>query len=254
MTDTQPPESGGFLPPTPSSMPSPHPSVPSSSSTRFLSDLPHPRNRALRPGSNKEDMVRNYASGKLMQISRRYVKKFGTPEPGEELTGYQDFSELCKDLDAVVNVLWLSGTPSLQIQILLRIASEFTEYVPSFPPAPDATLRLLRKLDHCFASLAAGQDFVTKETLPGFEDGLTGAMTTTDMVRCRSTVESTRSLMFRLLGDVLENDTGVGGEEGEDEDERGEPTAADLGRINTEVDRIYENTIIAIGNRLGDGL
>ena len=113
---------------------------------------------------------------------------------------------------------------------------------------------MLRKLDHCFASLAAGQDFVTKETLPGFENGLTGAMTTTDMVRCRSTVESTRSLMFRLLGDVLENDTGVGGEEGEDEDERGEPTAADWGRINTEVDRIYENTIIAIGNRLGDGL
>jgi len=55
-------------------------------------------------------MVRNYASGKLMQVSRRYVKKFGTPEPGEEISGYQNFSELCKDLDAVINILWLSGT------------------------------------------------------------------------------------------------------------------------------------------------
>ncbi|CAI4215022.1 unnamed protein product [Parascedosporium putredinis] len=120
-------------------------------------------------------MVRNYASGKLMQVSRRYVKKFGTPEAGEELTGYQDFSQLCKDLDAVINVLWLSGTPSLQIQILLRIASEFTEYVPAFAPEPDATLRLLRKLDHCFASLAIGQDLITMEALPGFEAGLVGA-------------------------------------------------------------------------------
>lgn len=126
------------MPPTPTSMPSPHPSLPgssqaTSSSARFLSDLPHPRNRALRPGSNKEDMVRNYASGKLMQVSRRYVKKFGTPEPGEEISGYQNFSELCKDLDAVINVLWLSGT---------------RKFLSPFPPAPGPKMSPLFLYEH----------------------------------------------------------------------------------------------------------
>lgn len=55
-------------------------------------------------------MVRNYASAKLMQVARRYVKKFGEPEPGDEVVGYTRFAELCSDLDAIVNVLWLSGT------------------------------------------------------------------------------------------------------------------------------------------------
>lgn len=94
------------------------------------------------------------------------------------------------------------------------------------------------------------------EALPGFEAGLVGGMTTTDMVRCRSTVESTRSLLFRLLGDAFEDDPGLGGEEDEDEDEdqEDEPRATRQRNVNTEVDRVYENTIIAIGNRLGDGL
>lgn len=45
-----------------------------------------------------------------MHTSRRYVKKFGQADPGDDLVGYKSFSEVCKDLDGVVNVLWLSGT------------------------------------------------------------------------------------------------------------------------------------------------
>ncbi|SPN99499.1 uncharacterized protein DNG_02351 [Cephalotrichum gorgonifer] len=247
----------GFLPPTPTSLHSPAPSLPGAtpSPANFITELPHPRSRALRPGSNKEDMVRDYASAKLMRVARRYVKKFSDPEPGDELTGYTRFEELCNDLDAVVNVLWLSGTPSLQTQILLRIASEFTEYAPSFPPDPVATLKLLRKLDHCFASLTTGRDLATREALPGFESGPSAGMTTTDVVRCRSTVENTRALMFNLLGDGA---TEVGSEDdddsetdGPDEDGGTPAPRAAAGTINTDVDRIYENTLIVIGERLG---
>lgn len=45
-----------------------------------------------------------------MHINRRYVKKFGLKEEGDEVTGYGSVSELCKDLEALVDVLWLSGT------------------------------------------------------------------------------------------------------------------------------------------------
>ena len=99
------PGPGGFLPPQ--SLPSPAPSSPSS---RALSQLPHPRSQALRPGSNKEELVRRYADQKTMTIARRYVKKFGIPGPDDEAVGYKSFGELCRDLDDLINVLWRTGT------------------------------------------------------------------------------------------------------------------------------------------------
>lgn len=97
---------GGFIPP--SGLPSPAPS--SASSARQGPVLPHPRGKSLKPGSNKEDLVRRYVDQQLMHAARRYVKKFGQADPGDDVVGYKSFSEVCKDLDGVVNVLWLSGT------------------------------------------------------------------------------------------------------------------------------------------------
>lgn len=108
MTSNFSPGPGGFIPP--GGLPSP---APSSSSTRSVSGLPHPRAKSLRPGSSKEDMVRRYVEERLLEISRRYVKKFGNPEPGDTVVGYKTFGEVCRDLDGVVNVLWLSGTREL---------------------------------------------------------------------------------------------------------------------------------------------
>lgn len=103
------PAPGGFVPPTiPSnSLPSP---APSSASAAAASNLPHPRRTSLRPGSIKEDKVRNYVSDKMLHISRRYVKHFAIPDPSDEITGYKSMAELCKDLDDVINIIWLSGT------------------------------------------------------------------------------------------------------------------------------------------------
>ncbi|KAH8646759.1 hypothetical protein BX600DRAFT_155556 [Xylariales sp. PMI_506] len=183
--------SGGFLP---ASLPSP---APSSASTRALATLPHPRSKPLLPGSRKEDYAREYVSRRLLHVSRRFVKKHGMPQPGDEVAGYESFDEVCRDLDEVVDVLWFSGTPSLQVPYLLNVALAVTEYLPSFPPASRPTFSLLRKLDHCFASLLAGHDARTGEPLPGFLDSAgrprqLRPMTRTDMVRCKSLADDTR--------------------------------------------------------------
>lgn len=101
----QTPEPGGFVQPT---LPSPAPST--TSNYRSIVGLPHPRSRPLRPGSAKEDQVRNYVEETILHISRRYVKKHGLQEPGDEVVGYKSMAELCKDLEALLNIIWLSGT------------------------------------------------------------------------------------------------------------------------------------------------
>lgn len=110
-----------------------------------------------------------------------------------------------------------------------------------------------------------GQDIVSKEALPGFENGLRAGMTTTDMVRCRSLVEQTRVLMVEIMSN------GDEGEDDEDEDETdgGETTDdqskvsdnaftirwdIDDDRLHLDAARIYEHTIVQLGERLGDPL
>ncbi|KND87627.1 hypothetical protein TOPH_07747 [Tolypocladium ophioglossoides CBS 100239] len=250
-------QSGGFFPEA--GLPSP---APSASSTRSTSGLPHPRQSSLRPGSNKEGMVRRYAVERLLNTSRRYVKKFGNPDPADTVVGFHNFGEVCRELDGIVNVLWLSGTPGLQIPFLLRLASDFTQYVRSFPPAPRATFALLGKLDHCFASILSGQDIDSKETLPGFENGLRAGMTVTDMVRCRSLVEQTRILMVEILsGEVDEDDDDDEADTDYDagtSNNNGRQTSApwdiDEERLHMDSARVYENTIVQLGVRLGDSI
>lgn len=201
---------------------------------------------------------------RLLYISRRYVKKFGDPEVGSDVVGYKSFSEVCRDLDVVINVLWLSGTPSLQIPFLLKLASDFTQYVRSFPPAPKATFEALGKLDHCFASLLAGRDIGSDEALPGFENGLRAGMTVTDMVRCRSLVEQTRVLMVEVLSGVPEDEEEDAQSEDMAESESDAPGASassvagtwdlDDDRIHLDAARIYQYTIVQLGERLGDSL
>lgn len=158
---------------------------------------------------------------------------------------------------------------SLQIPFLLKMASDFTQYVRSFPPSSKASFDLLHKLDHCFASLLSGQDIETNETLPGFENGLRAGMTTTDMVRCRSLVEQTRVLMVEVMSsgeqeeeeEEEEDDDETDGDDGH-ETEGGESYDAgggsawdiDEDEMHLDAARIYEKTIVQLGRRLGDSL
>ncbi|KAI0189972.1 hypothetical protein EV127DRAFT_96991 [Xylaria flabelliformis] len=193
------PGPGGFLL-SRSALPSP---TPSTASSRAAARLPHPRSRPLVPGSRKEDYARDYVARKLLHISRRYVKKFGIPDPADEVTGYETIDEVCHDLEEVVDVLWFSGTPSLQVPYLLNVALAFNTYLPSFPPVPQPTFTLLRKIDHCFASLLVGYDVKTKVPLPGFtstvDNSTKSRFSRTDMVRCKSLADETRMLVAVVM-------------------------------------------------------
>ena len=103
--NTIPSNAGGFVP---QSLPSP---APTTSSVMSVAGLPHPRAHALRPGSAKEDQVRNFVSDRMAHMTRRFLKKTGGGSPGnDDVVGYTSVAELCKDLEEVINIIWLSGT------------------------------------------------------------------------------------------------------------------------------------------------
>ena len=115
--NTLSPTAGGFMPPS-LSLPSPAPTT-----STITSDLPHPRARPLRAGSAKEDQVRNFITDRINHITRRFVKKTGKAtgsvdvdtDTDAEVEGYKAMSELCKDLEDVINIVWLSGTRMFSI-------------------------------------------------------------------------------------------------------------------------------------------
>lgn len=57
--------------------------------------------------------MRRFVEDRLATVARRYVKKHGHSEPGDQVIGYANLNELCKDLHSVIDVLWLSGTREL---------------------------------------------------------------------------------------------------------------------------------------------
>lgn len=285
---------GGFMP---QSLPSPAPSTASSTSRTTAAGLPHPRSSALRPGSAKEDRVRNFFSERMMHISRRFhTRSDGAPPPGAAeavdrkdddrddddddaaAERYKTMGELCRDLDGLINIVWLCGTPSLQIPYLLSIASEFNTWVAGNPAAPAPTFRILRKLDHCFASLLAGEDIETREPLPGFHRGgggllLRGGMSRTDMVRCKSVVQQARVVIVDVMSrqqsgreERAEGDGDGTGAETETADDTesgwdGGPSSRagredwedeEEAQLHMDVARVYENTLVKLGETLGE--
>ena len=127
-----------------------------------------------------------------------------------------------------------------------------------------ATFAVLRKLDHCFASLLSGQDIDTKEALPGFENGMRGGMTRTDMVRCKSVVEQMRVVIVDVMsrGYVEEEEeeepyrqdtTTTEAESGAEESGANSAWGEDDESVHMDVARVYENTIVKLGEVLGDG-
>jgi hypothetical protein len=138
----------------------------------------------------------------------------------------------------------------------------------AFPPSPPATFEILHKLDHCFASLLTGDDIETHEPLPGFENGLRSGMSRTDMVRCKSLVEQARILVVDVMSKEPGSEAAVEEVEEEelittaDEAEGGPDGPGGLGRsmwdedeerLYMDVARVYENTLVKLGDTLGEG-
>jgi len=266
---------GGFLQPLPASglLSPPASSIASSTAS---STLPSPRRSPLRAGSTKEMAFRNYVDKHVNQIQRKYAMKFsgeddnaddmgggiaglglpavrhvGGAAHGAEL-GYDTFREVAKDIEKVVEVVWVSGTPGLQTPYLLTLALLVVSYLPSFPAAPRTMFRLLDKLDTAFASLLLGKDLDTGDSLPGFANrrGLSG----TEKVRIKSLVERTRVAVVEVMNKgEYEEDVEEDGETGEeDEDDNG---MADIDYDAStdyamEVAKVYDKTLVELGDTL----
>ncbi|KAI4134510.1 MAG: hypothetical protein LQ347_001469 [Umbilicaria vellea] len=247
------PEPGGFLPPT---LPSPPASSTTTAPVLALS-LPQPRARPLKPGSSKESSFIDHVDRKLLQISRRYEKRFNadmedSAAPKDEGSGYETFEEVARDLERVIDVVW--------VPYFLTIALTLSSYLPSFIFSPSPTFHLLRKLDLVFSSLLQGRNVESGDMLPGFEGGRAG-LSTTEKVRARGLVERTRVTVVEVAGkrgsvdvsktnetptdtedDLLttENDDAMEGVEDDD----------GHGRWEMEIARVYERTIVDLGQFL----
>lgn len=113
-------------------------------------------------------------------------------------------------------------------------------------------------MDHAFASLLQGEDVDTREILPGFERGMKGGMSRTDMVRCRSLVEATRVQIVEIMSKEGEADTqSHWGTDVDTENETNADTRSvgaessaceeeEEDRLNMDVARVYEKTIVQL--------
>ncbi|KAF2273455.1 uncharacterized protein EI97DRAFT_383565 [Westerdykella ornata] len=229
----------------------------------ITSPLPQPRRHPLKPGSPKESELIRYLDHGLNAVQLRVENRLQKPaKDSSEIRGYQHFGEIERDIEPLIDVLWVSGSPNLQVPYLLNIARSLTEYLPLFPASPKATFRLLDKLDLAFSSLLQGKDADKGEPLPGFENGRTVSIT--DKVRLKGIVDRTRLVVVRTLGDELVDEEGEALVR-EDEAMPNDDTVKFEGFENNDSDdeeddedwkeaqigRVYERTIGELGDVLG---
>ena len=77
------------------------------------SPLPQPRRHPLQPGGTKESELIRYLDHGLNQIQKRVdnrVTNRKTPALLGQGEGYRAFWEVAKDLDGLVDVVWVSGS------------------------------------------------------------------------------------------------------------------------------------------------
>jgi hypothetical protein len=92
-------------------LPSPAASPVTLTSTDPSSRLPQMRTHPLVPGSQKEVAFTEYVDARILQITRRYAKRFSNEEGNQdEAPGYDNFAECVVDLETVFNIVWISGT------------------------------------------------------------------------------------------------------------------------------------------------
>lgn len=101
------PEAGGFFK---SDILSPPASVQSSNAT---SALPHPRAQPLKTGGSKESAFIRYADHGILQIKRRFAKRDSRAPATGDAKGYESFREAGKDMERLIDVVWVSGTRKL---------------------------------------------------------------------------------------------------------------------------------------------
>ncbi|KAK4503547.1 hypothetical protein PRZ48_004462 [Zasmidium cellare] len=255
---TPPPQPGGFILSPPAS----------TTSTTTTSTLPIPRSHPLRPGGSKESAFIRYCDSQLLHIQRRFAKRTSPTsqflstvdrekaDTWGDVQGYSSMSEACKDLSELVDVVWVSGTPSLQVPYLISIGLLLGNVIQGMPARPKGLFKLLGKLDAAFAGLMLGRDVETGAEVPGG-----GRVSGTEKVRIRGLVERTRVGVVEAFkrgefefeeegdGDKMDTETETDGEgglvlEGDDHEEEGEES------LDMQIARVYDRTMVELGGSL----
>ena len=252
MNDTS--TAGGFIPPL---------SPPASVTSQTRKILPETRRTLLKHGGSKEARVFEYLDRAIDSIDGKVERKYeaiGGNRSTSSAVGYRKLDEMVKDIDDVVNVIWVSGTPSIQIPFLLSVAGRFIDYLSKFDFSPRNALKLLKKLDIVFASLLSGTDYESNLPLPNVNSR---TVNVTEKVRLRSIVESSRIAVVnayrKAAGGSTINQRFVNGEtedEGtatETETEGGDAISRffaeeeDDEDWELEIGRVYERTLDLLG-------
>jgi len=222
----------------------------SAASSTVANSLPSPRQHPLKSGGPKESAFIRYVDQGILLAKRRWAKRKFDDGSAGEVKGYHSFKEAGKDLDSLIDVVWVSGTPGLQIPYLLSIALLVVDFLPGFDPSLKLTFKLLDKLDLAFASLLQGRDIDTGEILPGFEGGR--GVNATEKVRIRSLVERTRICVV----DVTSGKVNIGESEEQMETDEDESMDEDGDDDNEgylwemEIATVYDRTIGELGDTL----
>lgn len=91
----------------------PTPPTSSAAPSQHASPLPQPRKHPLKPGGPRESDLIRYLDHGINRIQKRVDNRMTNrklkPAPGEE-EGYRAFWEVAKDLDGLVDVVWVSAS------------------------------------------------------------------------------------------------------------------------------------------------
>ncbi|KAI5305781.1 ADP/ATP carrier protein [Ascosphaera pollenicola] len=151
-------------------------------------ELPEQRHKPLRAGSKKEWDTIRWIEARMMSLNRKHAKRFepgkqweatdskaqgqsqtsSIPrQPGDDEPGYASVSELATDVEQIIHVLWVCGTPSIQIPQMISLASFVETGLPAYPFQPEPTFRLLATFDVVFASFLTARNVLTRQPLSG---------------------------------------------------------------------------------------
>lgn len=143
------------MPETVTGLLSPTPSV-RSESTVSATSLPVARSHPLQNGSAKFNALRNYLDSRIYEINSKLSKSFA---------GYTTFPEVHKDLNAAIDVLWISNTPALQVPFLITLSGLYQSALRLFPWDRSRSLELVAKLDEFFAHLLSNEQVLSGYTI-----------------------------------------------------------------------------------------
>ncbi|KAJ5979938.1 hypothetical protein N7481_007236 [Penicillium waksmanii] len=192
------------------------------------------------PGSEEETQLRGRVSAAIERITYRQMKsEMGMDAPDTHVSHrrYENFAEFAADVDALIDLLWGSASPSIQTESLITLAGVTETALPTHPFDGPSALTLLHKFDEVFVALCTGIHPLTREPLREAQTGRGPVLVTqTQKVRIRSLAETTRYKVFSVLP-VGEDD-----EEGEEEEGAGEQPWV------LEATRVYDRTLMLLAD------